>query len=383
MGFSRPSAAVTVAIGTPTPGGSAMDDGPPHRRRFLGLAGAAAMTSAFALPGERTDLAFLGGYTSAGGRGLLVARAGPAGTLTVRESVDVPDPSFLALSPGGRRLYAVSEVDDGRVLAFALTREGSPRPLGHRSAHGAAPAHLSVHPSGRYLLSATYSGGTVAVHPIRPDGSLGPSAHVVRHDGAEPHPHQIVTAPDGRFVLAVDLGTDSVLVYRLDLATGRLDRHSRARLRPGAGPRHLAFHPGGHTAYVINELDSTVTVCAYDRGRLTPGQIVSTVPEGTTTPNYPGEILVSPDGRHVYGTNRGHDSVAVFATRGRRLRLVTTVACGGHWPRHMELARGGRLLYVANQRSGSVTAFTVSGARLEPAGTPLTTPAPACVLPRF
>lgn len=332
-----------------------------------------------------SDLVYLGSYTEAGGRGLMAAHADPGtGALAVEQVIDgVPRPSFVAAAPGRGHLYAVSEVDDGQVFAFAIGAGGSLRPLNHQPT-GGCPAHLSVHPSGRHVLSANYFGGSVAVHPVGPGGALGPATDLVEHPGADPRVHQVVADPEGRFVLAVDLGTDTVHVYRLDLGTGRLRPHSAARMRSGAGPRHLAFHPGGRTAYVINELDSTITVCAYDPrgGRLSPGQTLSTVPAGAAAANYPGEILVSSDGRYVYGSNRGHDSIAVLATGegGRRLRLVTTVPCGGEWPRHMDLDGSGRLLHVANQRSGLVSAFRVEGRRLTPVGDPLSTPAPACIL---
>ncbi|GAA2581056.1 lactonase family protein [Actinomadura fulvescens] len=361
----------------------------------LGGTAMSGQASAEGGAGDRVRRVYLGTYTEAGGLGIVRAHADRSGTLTVDEAFgDVPRPSFLTMAPGGRRMYAVSEVADGQVVALEIGADGSPRELGRQPTHGHSPAHLSVHPSGRYLLSANFFGSNIAVHPIEAGGSLRPASDVVEHTGsgphpdqAAPHPHQIVTDPWGRFVLVVDLGTDTVVVYRLELGSGRLRRHSAARLRAGAGPRHLAFHPSGRTAYVISELDSTITVCAYDphAGRLRPGQVVSTVPAGTPGANYPGEILVSPDGRHVYGTNRGHDSVAVLATSagGRAVSLVDTVPCGGTWPRHMEFADEGRLLYVANQRSGTVAAFRVAGALLTPTGAPLATPAPVCVLPRF
>ncbi|MEU5879887.1 lactonase family protein [Spirillospora sp. NPDC047279] len=338
---------------------------------------------------------YLGTYTDAGGLGIVSARADGSGALTVEDALGaVPRPSWLAAAPGGRLLYAASEVEDGQVAALAIGDDGSLRELGRQSAHGDSPAHLSLHPGGRFLLSASFFGGNLAVHPIGPDGAPLPASDVVRHTGsgphpdqASPHPHQILTDPWGRYVLVADLGTDTVHTYRLDLGSGRLRPRSRARLRPGAGPRHLAFHPDGRTFYVAAELDSTVTVCSYDphSGRVRPGQVVPTVPAGTTGANHPGEILVSPDGRHVFCTNRGHDSVAVFTTSagGRALSLTGTVPCGGTWPRHMEFADGGRLLYVANQMSGTVAAFRVEGARLTPAGAPLVTPSPVCVRPRF
>jgi len=369
------------------------------RRRFLGLMGGvmmggplmSAQASASTSGGTKERLAYIGTYTDAGGHGVLLARADAAGALTVGKALsDIERPSFLAAPPRGRRLYAVSEVAEGQVFALDVARDGSLSVLNHQPTHGDSPAHLSVHPSGRHLLSANFFGSNIAVHPIREDGTLGAASDVVAHEGSgpkpdqkAPHPHQIITDPAGRFILVTDLGNDTVYVYRLE--DGRLREHSTVKLNPGAGPRHMAFHPNGRTLYVICELDSTVVVLDYDgaRGRLKAGQVLSTVPAGTTD-NYPGEILVSGDGRFVYGTNRGHNSVAVFATGsgGRSLTLAGTVPCGGVWPRHMTLADRGRLMYVSNQNSGDVASFGVDGAHLTPGAT-LKTPAPVCVLPRF
>jgi 6-phosphogluconolactonase len=369
------------------------------RRRFLGLMGGVMMggpmlsATASAHAGTRERRAYIGTYTDAGGRGVLLARADASGVLSVETALsDIERPSFLAAPPHGRRLYAVSEVAEGQVFALDVARDGSLSVLNHQPTHGDSPAHLSVHPSGRHLLSANFFGGNIAVHPIREDGTLAAATDVVAHEGSgpkpdqkAPHPHQIVTDPAGRFILVTDLGNDTVYVYRLDPHKGRLHEHSTVKVNAGAGPRHLAFHPNGRVLYVICELDSTVAVFDYDgaRGRLKAGQVVSTVPAGAGD-NYPGEILVSGDGRFVYGTNRGHDSVAVFTTgeAGRSLRLTATVPCGGVWPRHMTLADRGRLMYVSNQKSGDVTSFRVDGATLTP-GAALTPPAPVCVLPRF
>jgi 6-phosphogluconolactonase (cycloisomerase 2 family) len=329
----------------------------------------------------------LGTYTSAegGGTGIGLASYDPVtgrisgtGTLT-----GVPDPSYLAVHPDGRTLYAVSERDDGAVSAVRLADRTV---LGSRSTGGAAPCHLSVHPGGRWLLSANYGSGSVAVHPIDASGALGERTGLVEHPGPEPHAHQIVTAPDGRHVLAVDLGTDTVHTYRLDEREGTLTEVSRARTRPGAGPRHLTFHPGGRYAYLANELDDTVAVCGYDpdSGRLDIGKGLPTGARGDVT-NYPAQILVTADGRYAFLANRGHDSLARYAVEddGARLRLLGTVPVAGDFPRHIAFAPGGRLLFAANQRSGTVSVFHVDRATgaLRLAGEPFASPVAVCALP--
>jgi 6-phosphogluconolactonase len=206
----------------------------------------------------------------------------------------------------------------------------------------------------------------------------------VKHVGATPHAHQVVQDPTGKYILAVDLGTDSIYTSTLSTA-GKLTQTSQAKVATGAGPRHLAFHPNGRYAYVANEVNSTITVCQYDgtSGKVTPGASKSTVPSGAPQ-NYPGEVIVSPDGRFVYLTNRGHNSVAIFAVEsaGASLRLVATPSCGGNWPRHCTLDPTGTLLFVSNQNSNNITTFHVdvqTGA-LTPASD-FTTPIPVCVLP--
>ncbi|MFE2751935.1 lactonase family protein [Actinosynnema sp. NPDC059335] len=314
--------------------------------------------------------AYLGTYTSwpGGGTGLGLAAYDPAtGALRVTGVVpDVPNPSFVI--DAGRRVYTVNEQADGEVTALAVGPDGVPKVIGSRSTGGADPCHLALHRG--FLLSANYGSGSVAVHPVLPDGGLGDRTDLVAHRGAGPdpdrqegpHAHQVLPDPTGAFVLAVDLGTDSVHTYRLTDA-GRLTPAGVARLHPGAGPRHLAFHPSGKHAYIANELDSTIVVATYDRGVLTPGPKVSTLPPGapTTPRNHPAEILLSRDGRFAYLSNRGHDSVAVFAVErgGAALRLVETTPVGGKFPRHLALAPDGRFLLAANQNSDSVTTFAV------------------------
>ncbi|MGW4549821.1 lactonase family protein [Streptomyces violaceorubidus] len=340
---------------------------------------------------------FLGTYTSVegGGKGVALAAYEPGtGRITGRGVLaELDDPSYLAVRPDGRILYAVDEREDGAVTAVRLSDR---KVLGSRSTGGAAPCHLSVHPGGRWLFSANYGSGSVAVHPIDASGALGERTHLVTHSAPPPgpgqrgpHAHQVVTAPDGRHVLAVDLGTDTVYTYRLDEGAGTLAEVARARTRPGAGPRHLTFHPGGRHAYLANELDNTVAVCAYDpkTGRLTVGGAQSTGegPGGGTGTNYPAQILVTADGAYAFLANRGHDSLARYAVEadGARLRLLGTVPAGGVFPRQIAFSPDGGLLFAANQRSGTVSTFRVSArdGGLRPAGEPFASPVAVCALP--
>ncbi|MEV4702248.1 lactonase family protein [Actinoplanes sp. NPDC049316] len=341
------------------------------RRGLLKLGGAAAFTAAAgagavtALPAVADDEAppagfHLGSYTSAGGPGLARGHLDPAtGALTVEAATAaVPEPSWLAASPAGSILYAISERENGTVSA--LTPDLT---VLNTVATGAGPAHVAVHPGGSFLFVSLYGGGAVVTHPIGADGTVG-AATDVRRQGTqdqESHAHQVVVDPLGTYVLAVDLGRDAVFTYTLDTQAGVLSEVDRTALAPGSGPRHLAFHPAGGFAYVAGELDSTVTVCEWADGVLTPGQVVAAAP-GTGVRNHPGEIAVSPDGAHVYVSNRGTDTVGVFTTGtdGATLKRVAAPACGGTWPRHLALDAAGRWLYVANQRSGTVTWLPVT-----------------------
>jgi 6-phosphogluconolactonase len=324
---------------------------------------------------------YLGGYTAGSGAGVGVATV-RNGELSLESVVACPPrPSYLALAPDGRVLYAAHELEEGLVSAFAV-EDGSLRLLGTRPCGGAQPCHLSVHPSGRFVLSAHWGSGSIAVQPVDGDRRLGLPTDVI--ESPKRHAHMVVTDPGGRWVLAVHLGAGTVSTYGLDLRSGRLESRSEAPLHDRAGPRHLAFHPGGTTVYVVNELDSTVTACGYEpeSGRVTPGATVRTVPEGTEVENYPSAIRVSPDGRFVYVGNRGHDSVAVIATEPS-LRLVATYPAGGAFPRDLAFSGDGRLLWVASERGDCVVAHAVdpSDGALSPSGLRLPRPTPTCVVP--
>ncbi|MGW1373464.1 lactonase family protein [Streptomyces sp. NPDC002446] len=342
---------------------------------------------------DRGRRAYIGSFTAAGGRGITTATVDPAsGALTPLHSTDaVANPSYLAPSPDGRHLYAVSETPDGAAAAFALTPEG-PRLLAPAvPVDGADPTHLSL--AGGHLVAANYSSGSVSTLPVRADGSLGGPATVLAHRGSGPradrqegpHAHAVLPAPGGRRLLSVDLGTDSVRVCALG-ADGALTVREEVRLRPGSGPRHLAFHPRGDHAYVINELDPTVTVCRWDAagGTLTPLGETRLLPDTVATDGtFPSALVLSRDGRFAWAANRGHNSLSVLSldASGDTATLVTTVDCGGDWPRDLALAPDGRHLYAANERSGDVTWFSLDPETGIPArGGAIEAPAASCVV---
>lgn len=358
--------------------------------------------------GQWADRAYIGSFTSAGGRGITTASVdGTSGALTELHHTEtaVPDTSFLTLAegPGGRgrpggHLYAVSERDTGAAAAFSLDDRDRPVLLGDPTpVRGGGPTHLTL--AAGHVITANYGSGSISALPVRADGTLGSRASVHLHTGSGPdkdrqsgpHAHAVVPDPSGRWLLAVDLGTDSVWVYDLRDACpeGEPLPQTEAVLRPGTGPRHLAFHPGGEHAYVINELEPTVTVCHWDAatGALEALGETPTVPGVAgglvQERNYPSALVVSADGRFAWAANRGHDSIAVLSltASGDAVALTGTVPCGGHWPRDLALHPSGRWLYAANERSGDVTWFEIDQA----SGTPhrtgsLGAPAASCVI---
>ncbi|MFW6690304.1 lactonase family protein [Streptomyces sp. MAR4 CNX-425] len=369
----------------------------------LGAAGigAAGAGAAHAGPGRAAGRAALNPlYLGTYGQGIIACTYDTAtGALTETGGGfgDVTNPDFLALSPAGDVLYStVGGGPEGGVRAYAIGADGALSALGGvRSTGGAGVTHVSVHPGGGHLLSANYNSGSVAAHVIEADGSVGERTGFVQHSGSGPdpdrqegpHAHQIVTDPAGGFVYAVDLGTDSVYTYTLDTG-GALAPVSEVRAVPGAGPRHMVFHPDGGHAYVANELDSTVTAYAHDAatGGLTRLESWSTLPGGVDPGgNFPAEITISADGAYVYLSNRGHDSVARFAVGGggATLALQDAVPCGGSWPRHITLSPDGALLFSANERGANIGVFTVAAetGALTASGEPFATASTGCVLP--
>ncbi|MEV5612547.1 lactonase family protein [Streptomyces sp. NPDC052225] len=342
------------------------------------------------MSGRQAGRAHIGSFTAAGGRGIVTADLDARdGSLTVLGSTDaLPDPSYLAVADG--LLYAVSETPDGAVAAFRTDTVPPALTAPPVLVDGAGPTHVSVWNG--HVLTANYGSGSVTALPLRPDGTPdGAGRDVLRHTGSGPHPqrqqaphaHQIVPDPSGRWALGVDLGTDSVRICAL--TDGRLTLHREAPLRPGSGPRHLAFHPSGGYAYVLNELSPTLTVCRWDAedGTLKPlteTPILAGTPRGDA---YPSEVVVAPDGRHLWAATRGEDVISVLSLdpTGETPTLTTTVPCGGNWPRDLALDPSGRFLYAANERSGDVTWFTVEpGTGVPVRGGSVRVPAASCVV---
>ncbi|MEU1449755.1 lactonase family protein [Streptomyces mirabilis] len=320
-----------------------------------------------------TGRAFIGSFTSAGGRGIVVADVDPdTGALTVTGAIGaVADPSYLAVNhtQAGSVLYAVSETAPGTVAAYDIAGP-VPRPICTPVAvRGDEPTHLTI--AHGHLLTANYGSGSVTVLPLAADGTPQPPSSVLRHEGRGPHPerqlaahtHQVLPDPSGRWALSVDLGTDSVRSYSLDAEAGELTLHRETALPPGTGPRHLAFHPAGRHAYVLGELHPTVTVCRWDAaaGVLEPAGETPLFPEDVNGPVSPSAPVVSRDGRHLWVAVRGTDTIVVLALdeTGEKAEVVASVPCGGHWPRDLALHPSGTRLYVANERSGEVTWFDI------------------------
>ena len=325
------------------------------------------------------------------------------GNLTLTHSVsDITNPSFLTLDPTQRYLYAVSEVEEtdgttgGAVCAYAVDpATGALTFLNRQRSHGTSPCHVTVDKTGKYLLVANYGSGTVAVLPILSEGQLGEATDVVQHQGSGadpdrqkgPHAHSIFPDPANRFVLSADLGIDAVFVYRLDTANGKLvpNQPAKASTPAGSGPRHLAFHPNGRFVYVINELGSTMTAFTYDgeRGVLSEIETISTLPEGYAERSYCADVHVHPSGRFLYGSNRGHDSIAIFAIDEAtgKLTPIGYESTQGNFPRNFAIDPTGTYLYAANQNTDNIVAYRIDQAtgKLTPTGHVVQVGTPVCV----
>jgi 6-phosphogluconolactonase len=357
-------------------------------------------------PGAAELLVFFGTYTGEKSKGIYGSRLDLAtGALTPPAlAAETPSPSFLAVHPQGRFLYAANEVrtlndqPGGAVSGFAIEpKTGALTPLNQQSSRGAGAVHLIVDKAGRNVLVANYGGGSVAVLPIGPDGMLKPASAFVQHVApgtpAEapivPRAHSIYVDAANRFAYVPDLGLDQVRIYRFGSEAGSLEPADPpfAPLPAGAGPRHFAFHPNGRFAYVINEKNMTVTAFSHDaaRGGLTQVQTVSTLPPGKAVEAgfSTAEVQVHPSGRFLYGSNRGHNSIALFTIDegSGRLAFVDTTPTEGNTPRGFGIDPTGAYLLAANQRSDTVVVFRIDRAsgRLAPTGHTVAVGSPVCV----
>ena len=383
----------------------------PARRDFLKLSGLGSLGlllspfgSVFGAkrPGEL--LLYVGTYTTGKSKGIYLYRFNLAsGELKhVATTPGVVNPSFLTLAPSRRYLYAVNEVGDfggkksGALSAFAVDQStGTLRPLNQQASLGADPCYVDVAAGGNFVLVANYTGGNVAVFPVQRDGSLGEATDMKQDQGSSanherqegPHAHLIALDPMNRFAYSCDLGTDKIMIYRFDGQNGKLlpAKQPWVQVKPGTGPRHLAFHPSGKIVFVINELFSTVTTFTRDpeKGSLQERQTLSTLPKDFTGTSWSADIHLSPDGRFVYCSNRGHDSIAIFAVdpSGGALTPVGHESTRGMTPRNFAIDPSGAFLLVANQKSDNIVVFRLDQktGRLSSTGQTIDVPSPVCL----
>jgi 6-phosphogluconolactonase len=380
------------------------------RRAFISKAAALSVGSSLlararqqpARRGGGPILAYVGTYSSpqgpegskGHGQGIYLFEMNPAtGALSQREVFPDPsNPAWLAFDPSRTHLYAANETatfegsHSGSLSAFSIDRSnGHLTLLNTVSSGGAGPAHLSVHPSGKYVLVANYAGGTVAVLPIRPNGELGTATDIKQDRGTvgsihatsappgsfaisghdSPHAHMIQADPSGQFVLAADLALDQILIWKFDAQADTLSANHPASvsLPAGDGPRHFAFHPNGRWLYSLQEESSTLVAFDYDatNGRLTAKQTISSLPKGFAGTNFTSEVMVSPDGKFVYAANRLHDSIAFFSIGGAgALTFAGETWTRGDYPRSFNIDPTGNFLFSCNQRSDAIAAFRIN-----------------------
>jgi len=336
----------------------------------LGLAAASELSA-------KSETIFVGTYTNTSSRGIYTVQFdSETGKLSPPSlAAAIPSPSFLALSPDRKRLYAVEESKPGKVNAFAVDASSDHLTwLNSRLTGGDGPAHLALDPAGQMVIAANYGGGSVCSFPLEPDGSLGKEGTFLAHHGPlgpdqarqkEPHPHSVTFSLDGRFAFVCDLGSDQVVIYRVDASQGSIaPSKPRSGMVPaGAGPRHSVFSADGHFLYVLNEMGGSVCVFAWDSAgaTLTLKQTISSLPEGFSGKNGSAEIAIGQSGKFLYASNRGPDTIAAFSRDGRegKLALVDLVPCGGSGPRNFVLSPEGKWLICANQQSDNLVVFRI------------------------
>lgn len=323
-------------------------------------------------------IAYFGTYTKPGGsQGIYAFHYDPGtGKLdSIGLAAETPSPSFLAVHPNGRFLYAVNEVNgEGSVSAFSISRDtGLLKPLNHVSSHGSGPCHLALDHTGKVLYVANYNNGSVAAFPVHEDGSLGEASAVDQRHGSSvnparqkgPHAHGTFISPDNRFMLSPDLGLDKIFVYRVDTAKATLPPNDPPffQVAPGSGPRHLAFHPNGKFAYIATEMGITVVACRYDaqRGALQEIETVSSAPANHGPGMSGAEIEVHPNGKLLFASVRGDNSIAAFRVDPATGKLTAAgrTSTEGKTPRGFAIAPGGKFLIVGNQDSDSVVQFRI------------------------
>ena len=353
---------------------------------------------------EKSQLVYIGTYTGAKSKGIYSARFNPkTGQLSQPGlAAETKNPSFLAIHPNHRFLYAVGEVDrfqgkpEGAVSAFSIDpKTGSLTLLNQQPSGGSGPCHLDLDPKGKCVLVANYGSGSIAALPLAADGKLGEPASVIQHHGSSvnkgrqsgPHAHFITTVPGENVAATCDLGLDQVLFYDLDAPKASLKPHEPpfVSIKPGSGPRHLAFHPNKKWAYLINEMASTIATFRFagKSGMFSETQTISTLPKDFTGNSSCAEVQVHPSGKFVYGSNRGHNSIAIFSVDPRTgdLTSVGHQPTEGKTPRHFAIDPSGKWLLAENQDSDSIATFSIDEktGMLKSTGQTVEVGAPVCL----
>ena len=364
---------------------------------------AAAFAGGPAVAADAPIRVYIGTYTGPKSNGIYLSQLDPAsGKLAAAElAAEVASPSFLAIHPNKKYVYSVNEVSDsdgkptGAVSAFVVDPQtGKLKLLNQQSSQGAGPCHLVVDRAGKNVLVANYGGGSCAVLPIAEDGKLKAASSAIQHSGKSvnpgrqegPHAHSINLDAANAFAFVADLGLDKVLIYKFDPAAGKLQPNDppSAPVAPGSGPRHFAFHPGGVSAYVINEIANTITAFEYNpsRGSLKEIQTISTLPADFKGQSHTAEVVAHPSGKFVYGSNRGHDSIAIFSVDAAgKLTAAGHQPTEGKTPRNFAIDPSGTYLLAENQGSDTIVVFRIDPQTggLKPTGHKLEVPSPVCV----
>jgi len=342
---------------------------------------------------------YVGTFTSEGAEGIYLCGFDEiTGEISLQQTFQgVDNPSFLKVSPDKKHLYVVNrapkeiESSGGFVSAYEIGKNGTLQFLNKQLSHGADPCYVDVSTNGKWVAIANYGGGNTAMYPVAENGSLSPASSVIKNEGSsvnpsrqtKPYAHSIKFSPFGNQVFSADLGTDQLNIFTLEKDKLIQSGQKFAKLETGAGPRHFDFHPDGKTIFVISELNSTITTFKLMNGNWEKQQIVSTLPASFKETSYCADIHISKDGKYLYGSNRGHNSIAVFEINSetKQLKSIGFVSVEGNWPRNFAISPNGNFLLVANQRSGNITVFKIKKETGMPefTGTQIKIPAPVCV----
>ncbi len=336
---------------------------------------------------------YVGTYTSEGAKGIYLCNFDNiTGAITLLDTFEgIDNPSFLKISKDKRFLYAVTEKQEGYVSAFQIDKNGKLKFINKQISNGSGPCQVDVSHDGKFVAVANYGGGTTALYPVIENGSLLPAVSVIKNEGSgidklrqnKPYAHSIKFSPFGNEVFSADLGTDQLNIYHLEKDKLTQNGQKYAKTVPGSGPRHFDFHPDGKTIFVINELNSTISTFKKKDGIWENFQAISTLPADFKGVSYCADIHISVDGKYLYGSNRGHNSIAVFEIEKetKNLKLAGFVSVEGDWPRNFAISPDGNFLLVANQKSGNITVFKINKETGMPVftGKEIKIPTPVCI----